>query len=578
MDNTYLSTKLSAFYSSCGDMDAAQVIFDGIVNRSSFLWNFMIRGYASCGFPVKARKVFDRMPLRDLTSWNSMISGYVKNGMAGKALDTFRSMREGGISGDATTLLGVLSSCAELLMLKQGKEVHGYVVRNGYGIYSTYLGNSMVEVYCKCSFMDYAGRLFETMARKKDTVSWNSLIAGYARKEDAFESLRTFYRMVSEGFEPDQVTYVTVLGVCEQITALQFGMSIHASLIKEGFGLTTMVGTSLIDMYAKCGSLACSRHVFDEMNHYKNLVSWSAMISGYSIHGRAQEAIELFNQMTDETSIQPDEGVLTSVLSACSHGGLVKEGREIFNRMPKDYNITPQLAHYSCFIDLLSRSGCLKEAHEVIQAMKIDPSSDIWAALLNGCRLHNNLELAEISAEKVLSLNPNNVSSYVSLSNVYASEKRWDDVERIRSLVRSKGLTKPPGCSFVEIDKRVHRFLVGDKSHEQTEEIHGKLSELRKLVKEAGYKADTSSVLYNVDEGAKEEMLWDHSERLAIAFALLNTGPGTVVRITKNLRVCRDCHVVTKLISKVTGREIVMRDIRRFHHFKDGLCSCGDYW
>ncbi|CAN1124053.1 Pentatricopeptide repeat-containing protein At3g57430, chloroplastic [Linum perenne] len=283
--------------------------------------------------------------------------------------------------------------------------------------------------------------------------------------------------MVSEGFEPDQVTYVTVLGVCEQITALQFGMSIHASLIKEGFGLTTMVGTSLIDMYAKCGSLACSRHVFDE--------------------------------------------------------------------------------------NLLSRSGCLKEAHEVIQAMKIDPSSDIWAALLNGCRLHNNLELAEISAEKVLSLNPNNVSSYVSLSNVYASDK---------------GLTKPPGCSFVEIDKRVHRFLVGDKSHEQTEEIHGKLSELRKLVKEAGYKADTSSVLYNVDEGAKEEMLWDHSERLAIAFALLNTGPGTVVRITKNLRVCRDCHVVTKLISKVTGREIVMRDIRRFHHFKDGLCSCGDYW
>ncbi|CAN1124067.1 Pentatricopeptide repeat-containing protein At3g57430, chloroplastic [Linum perenne] len=212
------------------------------------------------------------------------------------------------------------------------------------------------------------------------------MIRGYASCGFPVKALELYREiMVSEGFEPDQVTYVTVLGVCEQITALQFGMSIHASLIKEGFGLTTMVGTSLIDMYAKCGS-------------------------------------------------------------------------------------------------------------------------------------------------------------------------------------------------FVEIDKRVHRFLVGDKSHEQTEEIHGKLSELRKLVKEAGYKADTSSVLYNVDEGAKEEMLWDHSERLAIAFALLNTGPGTVVRITKNLRVCRDCHVVTKLISKVTGREIVMRDIRRFHHFKDGLCSCGDYW
>ncbi|CAN0914625.1 Pentatricopeptide repeat-containing protein At1g20230 [Linum grandiflorum] len=406
---------------------------------------------------------------------------------------------------------------------------------------------------------------------------WLKFTAGYARREDPFESLRTFNRMVSEGFEPDQVTYVTVLGVCEQITSLQFGMSLHASVIKLGFfGATTMVGTSLIDMYAKCGSLVCSRLVFDEMDRHRNLVSWSAMISGYSIHGKATEAIELFNRMVDdETCIVPDEGVVTSVLSACSHGGLVNEGREIFNRMQKDC-IT--MAHYSCFVDLLSRSGQLTEAYNVIRAMPIGPSGDVWAALLNGCRLHNNLELAEIAANKVLSLNPNNVSSYVCLSNVYAAKNRWKDVERVRSLARSKKLTKPPGCSFVEVDKRVHRFLVGDKSHEQTEEIYAKISELRKLVEEAGYKADTSSVLYNVDEGVKEEMLWDHSERLAIAFALVNTGPGTIIRITKNLRVCKDCHIVTKLISMVTGREIVMRDIRRFHHFRDGLCSCGDYW
>ena len=645
-NNTYLNTKLVAFYASCGRMAQAHFIFHGIEFKNSFLWNFMIRGYASsacCSFNSlalyrqmlsfgwkadkytypfvlkacgdlllveigrrvhcevvvsgldsdiyvgnsllamyskfgdmgMARMLFDRMPVRDLTSWNTMISGYVKNDNPKEALVVFDMMKKAGLTVDGTTLLGLLSACAGLMALKLGKTVHGYVVRKNAEFSNKFLRNSLVEMYCSCNSIAYARRLFDEV-KLKDIVSWNSMISGYEQSGDGFESLRLFCKMVTEGAGPDEVTIVTVLGACDRIMALHFGTSVHSYLVKKGFGVNTIVGTSLIDMYSKCGSLACSCHVFDEMPE-KNLVSWSAMVAGYGAHGRGREAISIFHDMI-ANNIHPDEGVLTSVLSACSHAGLLNEGRQIFHGMTTKYNVKPTPAHYSCLVDLLGRAGHLNEAYELIKSMEVVPTSDIWAALLSACRLHQNVNLAEILEQKVFEMNPKGAGSYVCLSNIYAAEKRWDDVERVRAMVRNKGLKKPPGCSFVEVDKMVHRFLVGDRSHQQTEYIYAKLEDLNKRLKEAGYKPDTSSVFYNVDKEVKEKILWDHSERLAIAFALINTGPGTIIRITKNLRICGDCHTVTKLISKLMCREIIMRDIHRFHHFKDGSCSCGDYW
>ncbi|KAK2650569.1 hypothetical protein Ddye_018058 [Dipteronia dyeriana] len=644
-DNTYLSTKIAAFYASCGRMTQAQVLFDGIVLKSSFLWNFMIRGYACNGLGMRslalyremlsfgqktdnftypfvlkacgelllveigrrvhcevvvsgfesdiyvgnsliamyvnfddlalARIVFDRMLDRDLVSWNTMISGYTKHGKAREAFVVFDLMRKAGFNVDGRTLLSLLSACGCIQARNQGREIHGYAVRNSYRIYNKFLNNSLIQMYSDCNSMVDARRLFEGV-QLKDTVSWNSMIAGYARNEDAVESLRLFCRMVMEGGRPDEVTVVAVLGACDQITALQFGMVVHSHIVKKGFNENNIVGTSLIDVYSKCGSLACSRNVFDEMPN-KNLVSWSAMVSGYGIHGKGREAVSLFHEMV-ASDITPDEGVVTSVLSACSHAGLVIEGKEIFDRMAKDYNIKPGLAHYSCLVDLLGRAGQLDEAYKLIKTMEVNPTSDIWAALLSACRLHHNVELAEISSQKVFDMNPKAVGSYICLSNIYAAEKRWDDVERVRVMVRRKGFKKPPGCSFTELDNAIHRFLVGDRTHEQTYYIYTKLDDLKQRLKEAGYKPDTSSVYYDVEEEIKEKLLWDHSERLAIAFALINTSPGTTIRITKNLRVCGDCHNVTKFISKLTRRDIIMRDIHRFHHFSDGSCSCGDYW
>ncbi|XP_023554404.1 putative pentatricopeptide repeat-containing protein At3g11460, mitochondrial [Cucurbita pepo subsp. pepo] len=645
-NNTYLSSKLAAFYAACGRMIEAQVIFDGVALKNSFLWNFMIRGYASGGviayealamyrkmlrlgivdnftfpFVLKAcgdlglsemgreihthvevcgwdsdiyvnnsllamylkfgnldvaRKVFDKMPDRDTTSWNTLISGYVRNNNAMEALMIFYLMGKAGLKADGTTLLALLSACVDLAAIKQGKEIHCYAIRNNYVSSNEFLMNSLIDMYSNCSSIAVARQLFEEL-KIKDTVSWNSIISCYQRSGDAFESLRLFCQMlIEETAAPDEITLVAVLGACEKITALQFGKSVHSYLTKIGIFLNSFLGTALIDMYAKCGELSCSYHVFCEMTQ-KNMVAWSAMIAAYGIHGRGKEAISVFNEMT-ANGISPDEGVLTSVLSACSHSGLVDEGKTIFNEMTIKYDIRPGPAHYLCLVDLLGRAGLLNEAYELVKRMEVEPSADIWAALLSACRLHRNVVLAEISAQNIFRTNPTRVSSYICLSNIYAAMKQWTAVEKVRTTMRNYGLKKPAGYSLIELDSQVHMFFVGDKSHQQTKDIYAKLKDISWRLKEKGHKPDTSSILYDVSEEQKEKMLWDHSERLAIAFALLNTPPGTKIRITKNLRVCADCHTVTKLISKLMDREIVMRDNHRFHHFIDGICSCGDFW
>lgn len=626
-------------------MAEAQVIFDQIVLKSSFLWNSMIRGYSCYGYSLRslvlyrdmfsfgqkpdhftypfvlkacgdlllteigrkvhalvlisglesdiyvgnsllsmyskfgdmptARMLFDNMPVRDLTSWNTMISGYVKNGKARDAFSVFYHMRSAGFIGDGTTLLALLCACCDLMNLKLGKAIHGHVVRNSGQLCNSFLINSLIDIYCNCDSISDGRKLFEEL-KVKDTVSWNSLISGYERHGYAFETLKLFGQMVMEDAIPDEATFIAMLGACSQISALILGSSFHSYLVKNGFGANTAVSTTLIDMYTKCGSLPCARRAFDEMPE-KNLASWTVMVTGYGIHGRGREAISIFYEMLGK-NIVPDEGILTSVLSACSHSGLLDEGKEIFYKMTREYNIEPGAAHYACLVDLLGRSGNLDEAYAIINDMKVKPNYDIWNALLSACRLYRNVKLAEISAQKLFEMNPKGVSSYVCLSNIYAAERRWNDVEKVRALVRRKRLRKPPGFSFVELHKMVHQFFAGDTSHQQSEDIYAKLKDLNEKLKKAGYEPDTSSVLYDVEEEVKEKMLWGHSERLALAFALINTGPATTIRITKNLRVCGDCHTVMKMISKLTSREIIMRDIRRFHHFREGVCSCVDYW
>ena len=335
------------------------------------------------------------------------------------------------------------------------------------------------------------------------------------------------------------------------------------------------VATSLIDMYCKCGQLIMARQAFDGMKN-RNIRSWTAMIAGYGSHGSGHEAMEIFADMR-RSHLKPNSVTFVSVLSACSHSGLLNEGRHWFNAM-KDHNIDPGLEHYACMVDLLGRSGRLKEALALIKSMPFKPDAVIWGALLAACRIHKDVELGEFSSRKLFELDPRNCGYYVLMSNIYANAGRWNDAKRMRVEIKSKGIVKPPGYSSVEFRGKVHVFLVGDKEHPDHEEIYGYLAALAVKLRAAGYVPDTGSVLHDVDQEEKEAVLGVHSEKLAVGFGIIKTLPGMEIRVIKNLRICGDCHTVIKLVSKIECREIVVRDSNRFHHFRNGQCSCMDYW
>ena len=273
----------------------------------------------------------------------------------------------------------------------------------------------------------------------------------------------------------------------------------------------------------------------------------------------------------------PDAYSFVALLSACSHAGLVDEGRQLFCVM-KDYGVKPTVVHYTCMVDLLGRAGLLEETKRFISSMPVEADAGTWGALLGACRTYGNAELGELAAKEVMKLEPADASLYVLLSNIYAAAGQWDQVSFTRHMMQERGIRKEPGESWIEISNKVHRFVVGDRSHPEAKKIYDVLNNLSKKLKAEGYTPDTRLVLRNIDEEQTVHALCAHSEKLAIAYGLMHTPRGMPIRIYKNLRVCSDCHTATGFISKVTGQESVTRDANRFHHFKDGVCSCGDYW
>nr|GMC95376.1 pentatricopeptide repeat-containing protein At3g12770-like [Ipomoea batatas] len=344
-----------------------------------------------------------------------------------------------------------------------------------------------------------------------------------------------------------------------------------------GFCFDVVNMTALIDMYAKCGKLSLAERVFNTVSNSGDVILWNSMITGYGVHGFGHQALSMYDQMMRQR-VTPNQTTFVALLAACSHSGLVEEGIDLFEKMKREHNMKPSEKHYACFVDLLSRAGRLKDAEAFIRKMPSEPGTAVLEALLNGCRYHKNIDIGLRTADKLLHLDSTNPGIYVLLSNIYAEVRRWDIVDYIRSIMRFHRLKKIPGYSSIEIHNRVHTFFAGDDSHPNWQEIHKFLEALKSEIEACGYVPDTSCVLRDVDEKMKVKLLWGHSERSAIAFGLLSTPAGSVIRLTKNLRVCNDCHAVTKYISQIAQREIIVRDVNRFHHFRNGKCSCGDYW
>ncbi|OVA08844.1 Pentatricopeptide repeat [Macleaya cordata] len=520
------------------------------------------------------RKVFDMMPNRDIVSWNTVIAGNAQNGMYEEALMMVREMGKADLKPDSFTLSSVLPIFAEYVDVSKGKEIHGYSVRHGFDS-DVFIASSLIDMYAKCTRVDDSRRIFY-MLPKCDVISWNSIIAGCVQNGLFDEGLKLFRQMLMAKIKPRNVTFSSIMPACAHLTTLHLGKQLHGYIIRNGFDDNVFIASSLVDMYAKCGNIRIARWVFDKMDS-RDMVSWTALIMGYALHGHANEALFLFQKMEME-NVRPNYVAFVAVLTACSHGGLVDEAQKIFNSVIEDYGISPGLEHYAAFADLLGRAGKLEEAYNFISRMHIKPIGSVWSTLLSACRVHKNIELAEKVAEKIFKIDPENMGAYILMSNIYSSAGRWKDAANMRVAMKGRGMKKKPACSWIEVKNKVHAFMAGDKSHPYYDRINEALKVLLDQMEREGYVLNTDDVLHDVEEEQKRNILCSHSERLAIAFGIISTPSGTTIRVTKNLRVCVDCHTATKFISKIVGREIVVRDVSRFHHFKDGKCSCGDYW
>ncbi|KAF8401925.1 hypothetical protein HHK36_012876 [Tetracentron sinense] len=494
------------------------------------------------------RKVFDRMPKRDLVSWNTVIAGSAQNGMYEEALMMVKEMGDADLKPDSFTLSSVLPIFAEYVDVSKGKEIHGV--------------DDSLRVFC--------------LLPHRDAISWNSVIAGCVQNGLFDEGLNFFRQMLMAKIKPRHVTFSSIMPACAHLTTLHMGKQLHGYIIRSRFLDNVFIASSLVDMYAKCGNIRIARWIFDKMES-PDMVSWTAIIMGYALHGHAHVALSLFRKMEME-NVRPNYVAFVAVLTACSHAGLIDEAWKFFNSMIKDYGIAPGLEHYAAVADLLGRAGRLEEAYEFISNMQIEPAGSVWSTLLAACRVHKNIELAEKVAEKIFKLDPENMGSYILLSNIYSAAGRWNDAAKLRVSMKGRGMRKKPACSWIEVKNKVHAFMAGDNSHPYYDRINEALKVLLEQMEREGYVLNTDDVLHDVEEEQKRYILCSHSERLAIAFGIISTPAGTTIRVTKNLRVCVDCHTATKFISKIVGREIVVRDVSRFHHFNDGKCSCGDYW
>ncbi|CAA7406681.1 unnamed protein product [Spirodela intermedia] len=561
----------------------ARLIRDGGVGDTltagKLLADVVAFGPSNLGY---ARAIFSSIkPPLNTFIWNSMIRGLAHGSSPADAVALYNKMLAEGYSPNNYTFPFVLTACANLVDAAAtpglGLAVHGTLLRRGFEDFDPYIQTALVNFYANSGSIDTARHLFDR-CRRRDVALWNALIRGYAQSCRFSEAVQVFRRMQddSDRIRGDEITTLSVVSACAHLGALDLGRWIHSYIGKNQMRLTVNLGTALINMYAKCGEIEAAFSMFDEMPH-KDVRTWSVMIGGLAIHGHAREALLLFTEMKT-MGVTPDSVTFTGVLSACSHAGLVREGLRILEEMKTIHGVSPTIEHYGCAVDLLGRAGRLEKALELIKGIPMDLDVVLWGALLIACRAHRNLEMGEMAAKEMLQLDPQNAGALVFLSNAYASVGRWDKVEETRETMKERRIQKPPGSSSVEVGGIVHEFTSGDPSHPEMNQIYAMLDEISRLRSAQEPRHVAGAVSFDMDEEDKEQCLAQHSEKLALAFGLLKTRPGTTVRIIKNLRICEDCHSVMKLASEAFGRTVIVRDRARFHHFRRGSCSCGDYW
>nr|GLL41069.1 pentatricopeptide repeat-containing protein At4g14850-like isoform X1 [Ipomoea trifida] len=533
--------------------------------------------YSKTGIRELADKVFEEMPDRNIATWNACISNAVLDGRHNDAVNKFvELLRVGEEPPNSITFCAFLNACSDGFYLKLGMQLHGNVIRRGYGLDVSVL-NGLIDFYGKCHDVESSELVFDSMD-ERNGVSWCSLLAVYEQNDLGEKALKIFLKAREEGIKPTEFMVSSVLSACAGLAAFELGRSIHGLVVKACIEENVFVGSVLVDMYGKCGCIEDCERAFYEMPE-RNLVTWNALIGGYAHQGHANMALDLFEDMTRKTQdVVPNYVTFVCVLTACSRAGAVETGMDIFEAMKDKYGIEPGAEHYACVVDMLGRAGMVERAYEFIKRMPIWPTVSVWGALLGACRVHGKPELGKIAADNLFQIDPQDSGNHVILSNMFASSGRWEEANLVRKEMKDIGIKKGAGYSWISVQNSVHVFRAKDTSHVKYQEILAMLAKLKREMKAAGYIPETNLALYDLEEEEKESEVWYHSEKLALAFGLITIPPGVPIRITKNLRVCVDCHSAIKFISGIVGREIIVRDNNRFHRFKNGQCSCKDYW
>lgn len=491
----------------CADLELSRLglmilghVFKLGLELVSHVHNASIHMFACFGEMENARKAFDESPVRDLVSWNSLINGYKKMGQAEKAIEVYKMMESEGIDADYVTMIALVSSCAMLGSLKLGREFYGYIIDNGVRM-TVPLANTLIDMFSKCGDVHEARMIFDRMekrtivswttmisgyarsglldvARKlfdevdeKDVVLWNAMIGGSVHAKRAQDALALFQEMQTSSTKPDEITMIHCLSACSQLGALDVGVWIHRYIEKHNLSLNVALGTSLIDMYAKCGNISEARSVFHGLKT-RNSPTYTSIIGGLALHGDASAAISYFNEMI-YAGIAPDEITFIGLLSACCHAGMIQAGRDYFSQMKSRFNLNPQLKHYSVMVDLLGKAGLLEEAEKLMETMPMEADAAVWGALFFGCKMHRNVVMGEKAAKKLLELDPGDSGIYVLLDKMYGEANMWEDAKKARRMMNERGVEKKtPGYSSIKVNGVYFEFIVRDKSRPESEKIY----------------------------------------------------------------------------------------------------------
>ncbi|KAI0507877.1 hypothetical protein KFK09_014005 [Dendrobium nobile] len=562
-----------------GRMVHSSVIKVGL-DYDVFVGSSMIDMYAKNGILEEAINVFKGMADPNVVVFNAMISGFCQlkmeshNELAGESLTLYSEMRRKGMMPSKFTFSSVLRACNLTDSFELGKQIHAQVYKCKLQ-FDEFIGSALIDLYSKSGSIEDGLSCFHSIP-KQDIVTWTSMISGYVQNEHFERALSLFDDLLKIGRKPDEFTLSSVMSACANLAMSKSGEQIQSYVTKTGFDRYIICGNAQIFMHARSGDTEAASQTFYEMvNH--DVVSWSAMISSHALYGCAKDALALFSDMKC-CGVAPNHITFLGVLTACSHGGLVDEGFRYFESMKRDYGIVPNMKHCACIVDLFGRSGRLDKAEKFIMDSGFQDDPIVWRSLLSSCRIHHDTERGRQVAERLMQLDPNASATYVILYNMYLDSGRRSMALRTRELMKERGVKKEPGLSWIEIGGSIHSFVAGDKIHTRRQEIYAWLEEMIPRIERLGYVRNATSESDDLGLEQKVNLLNCHSEKLAVTLGILSLPKAAPIRVMKNLRVCVDCHTTMKLFSAVEGREIVLRDPIRFHRFRDGSCSCGDYW